>query len=96
MRGVVEDADAHNAADEAFETWSRAEEAWDMIKWVLSRDPTKGEPLTEGGQARSFTFPGAIAYDMPTIVVIYIFNDNLVTIKSARFEQSRHSQAGTS
>jgi hypothetical protein len=96
MRGVVEDPDAQIAADVAFETWERAEEAWDMIKWVLSRDPTKGEPLTEGGQARSFTFHGAVAYDMPTIVVIYIFNDDLVTIKAARFEQSTHPHTGTS
>ena len=51
MRGVVEDADAHNAADEACEIWARASGAWEMLKWVLSRDPTKGDPLTEGGTA---------------------------------------------
>ena len=96
MRGVIEDTDAHNAADDAFEKWARAEEAWDMLKWVLSRDPTKGDPLTEGGKVRSFTFPGAVAYDMPTIIVIYVFNDDLVTIKSAKFEHSKHSQVGTS
>ena len=56
-----------------------------MILWVLARDPTRGVPLTEGGQARSFTYEGSWAHEMPTIVVIYDVDDHYVTIHEVRF-----------
>ena len=60
MRSVVESPEAQDAADEAFEVWARAEEAWDAIKWALARDPTVGEPLAEGGSVRVLTFEGPL------------------------------------
>jgi hypothetical protein len=86
MRSVREDPEAAAAADDAFDKWARAEEAWDSVKWVLARDPSVGMPLTEGGRLRAFTYVGGWAYDMPTIVVLYEVDAHYVTIKSAKFE----------
>ena len=94
MRSVVESPEAQDAADEAFEVWARAEEAWDAIKWALARDPTVGEPLAEGGSVRVLTFEGAFAYDMPTIVVLYEYDEQRVVIKAAKFEVPRSGQIG--
>ncbi len=94
MRSVVEAPDVQIAADDAFEIWTRAEEAWDAIKWALARDPTVGEPLVEGGTLRVLTFEGALAYDMPTIVVLYDYDMQRVVIKSAKFEVPKAGQIG--
>jgi hypothetical protein len=94
MRSVAESPEAQTAADDAFEAWSRAEEAWEAIKWALARDPTVGEPLVEGGNLRVLTFEGALAYDMPTIVVLYDYDMQRVVIKSARFEVPKAGQIG--
>ena len=94
MLGVREQPAAQASADAAFEEWTRAEEAWDAIKWALARDPTVGEPLTEGGHLRALTFEGATAYDMPTIVVLYDFDTEFVTIHSASFSAARTGQPG--
>ena len=61
------------AVDDACEVWARADEAWELVKWVLAHDPTKGEPLSESGEARALVFPGQAAHDMPTIVAVYVF-----------------------
>lgn len=94
MRSVRESPAVQEAADYAIEQWSRAEDAWEAVKWALARDPTLGDPLSEGGRARSFTFEGATALDMPTIVTLYEFDDAYVTILSARFEHARSTLAG--
>ena len=88
MRSVREDLEAQLAADDAFVKWARAEEAWDAVKWVLSRDPNIGVPLSEGSRIRAFTSVGGWAYDMPTIVVIYETDLQYITIKSAKFEDA--------
>ena len=94
MRGVREVPAVQAAADDAFERWVRAEDAWDSVKWLLARDPTIGDPLSEGGRARTFTYDGAIASGMPTIAVLYEFDDQHVTIVSAKFADARNPQAG--
>jgi hypothetical protein len=89
MRTVREEPDVTAAVDDACERWSRAQDAWDVISWVISRDPTCGVPLTEGGQARAFVYEGSWAHEMPTIVVIYDVDDHYVTIREARFSDAR-------
>lgn len=78
----------------ACQRWARTQDAWDMIIWVLAHDPTKGEPISEGGLARSFVFDGSWAHEMPTIQVLYIIEEPFVTIKSAVFRDPSTS-AGT-
>lgn len=94
MRTVRQEASVDADLEEACLKWSRADDAWTMITWVLSRDPTKGTPLSEGGAARSFVFHGSWAHDMPTIQILYVFEDPYVTIKSAVFREPI-SQGGT-
>jgi hypothetical protein len=94
MRSVREDTAVSEAVDNARERWSRTDDAWDSVIWALSRDPAVGEPLSEGGRARALTFHGATSIDMPTIIVIYEFDAQLVTIRSVHFEAAEATHAG--
>lgn len=85
MRSVRVDSEVEAELEDARRIWLRVDDAWEMIEWVLARDPTSGSPVTESGAARSFVFEGAWAHNMPTIQVLYMFDDRYVTIKSARF-----------
>ncbi|MGH7490120.1 MAG: hypothetical protein ACREMY_31615 [bacterium] len=80
--------------EDACQKYDRTQDAWDMILWVLARDPTVGYPLSEGGTVRSFVFEGSWAHEMPTIQIIHVFEDPYVTIKSAIFRDPR-SHGGT-
>lgn len=95
MRGVREAPEVQVAVDDAKEQWARADHAWDACTWALVRDPTVGEPLSEGGNVRAFAYDGARATDMPDIMVLYDFDDRYVTIRSVRFSPSKHPYAGT-
>lgn len=89
MLTVREDYEAEEALDEACKIWARAREAWEVITWVLSPDPTKGQPLTESGLARSLVYGGSYAHETPTITVLYVIEDPHVTIQRARFAQAK-------
>ena len=85
MLSVREEPDVQLAVDDACERWERARDAWDVITWVLARDPTCGDPMVEGGQARTFVYQGSWAHDMPTIVVLYVIEPPYITIRAVRF-----------
>jgi hypothetical protein len=68
---------------------ARTQEAWDAVIWVLARDPTRGDPLTESAQARTFVYEGSWAHDMPTITVLYVIEEPYVTIRGARFTDAK-------
>jgi hypothetical protein len=59
MRTVRQDLVVDDALEDACVRWSRAEDAWDMINWVLAHDPTAGDPAKEGSLARSLVFDGS-------------------------------------
>lgn len=88
MRSVVESAEVMADVDEAKEKWARTPDAWDALFWVLSRDPTVGEPLTEGGHLRALVFDGSWAHEMPTIYVLYEITEDQVIIQRARFSDA--------
>lgn len=94
MLTVRESPAAQDAADDACERWARAEDAWEAVKWALSRDPYIGTPLTEGGQARAFTLQGRWAWEMPTITVLYRIETPYVTIESAQFDDAQTGSIG--
>jgi hypothetical protein len=77
--------------DDARRKWERVDDAWNTIEWALARDPTIGTPLSESGLARSLVVDGSWAHDMPTIQIVYIFEEPYVTIKSVRFSDPAHS-----
>ncbi len=91
MRTVRQDLVVDDALEDACLRWSRAEDAWDMINWVLAHDPTAGDPVKEGSLARSFVFDGSWAHDMPTIQILYVIEEPYVTIKSAVFRDPGRS-----
>jgi hypothetical protein len=91
MRSVVESVAVMAEVDEASERWSRTEDAWATVVWVLSRDPTVGAPLTEGGHLRSLVFDGSWAHDMPTINVLYEITETQIVIQTALFSGAQTS-----
>ena len=91
MRTIRTESSVDGELDDARRDWSRIDDAWEMIEWVLSRDPTKGTPVTESGKARSFVFEGSYAHGMPNIEVLYVDEDPYVTIKSVRFSTPTHT-----
>jgi hypothetical protein len=91
MRSVVESAEVMADVDDAKDRWGRAQDAWDALFWVLARDPTVGEPLTEGGHLRSLVFDGSWAHEMPTIYVLYEITELEVIIQKARFSDASSS-----
>ena len=94
MRSVVETPEVMDAADEASSHWPRFDDAWSAIFWVLSRDPTIGEPLTEGGRIRAFVYDGSVAHGMPTIDLVYDVERERIVLKRVRFRHPSAS-AGT-
>lgn len=88
MRGVIESPAVMDAVDEASERWDRFHDAWSVVTWVLSRDPTVGYPLVEGGHLRSFVFEGSMAHQMPTIDVLYAITDENVIIQRVRIRDA--------
>jgi hypothetical protein len=91
MRTVRVDSAVDGELEDARREWRRVDDAWEMIEWVLMRDPTKGTPLTESGTARSFVFDGSIAHEMPTIQIVYVVDENYITIKAVIFSSPTFS-----
>ncbi len=91
MRDIVESTEVMQDVDEAKEKWARADDAWDAITWVLSKDPTKGEPLSEGGHVRAFAYEGSWAHEMPTINVVYEITKTRIIIHRVRFTEATAS-----
>jgi hypothetical protein len=92
VRGIREDT--NGAYDHAITRWARADDAWQGITWTIARDPI-GEsiPLNESGTLRVLTSEGARSIDLPTLTVIYEYDDHYVTIKDARFTDAKASFA---
>ena len=88
MRSVGESPLVMDEVDLASTRWARFEDAWSVIHWVLSRDPTVGLPLTEGGHLRSIVFDGSYAHDMPTIEVLYEISETQIVIQRVRFSDA--------
>jgi hypothetical protein len=93
MRSVVESAEVMAEVGDAKEKWARTDDAWDAICWALARDPTCGQPLTEGGHLRSIVFEGSWAHEMPTIIVLYEVTEHEIVIQKANFSDAK-STAG--
>ena len=84
MRNVVESNEVMADVDDATKRWSRFDDAWSAVHWVLAKDPTVGTPLSEGGHVRAFVFAGSWAHDMPNIDVVYEVTDTQIIIQKMR------------
>lgn len=95
MRTVIEQSRVSRALDDAKDRWASAQDAWDTVFWVISRDPEgAGMALTESGATRSFTLDGAPSIGLPTVTVIYEIRRFEVMVHDALFADGRYAQAG--
>jgi hypothetical protein len=69
-------------------------DAWEAATWIIARDPTAGDPVTESGITRAYTFEGARSIDLPTLTLLYEVQAETIVIHDALFADSRHGQAG--
>ena len=94
MLTIREEAAARRALDAALQRWSRAMDAWEAATWVIARDPKAGDPVTESGLTRAYTFEGARSIDLPTLTLLYEIQTETIVVHDALFADSRHSHTG--
>lgn len=94
MRIVVEQAAVSNAVDDAQDRWPGAQEAWEALIWVISRDPESGAPLTESGQTRSLTFHGVSRAGLPSITAVYEIRSEEIIVQAVAFKDAEHGSTG--
>lgn len=96
MLGIREDSPATAAYEAAILKWDRADDAWQGVTWTLARDPQTGDstPLTESGDLRAYTSEGARSIGLPTLTVVYRFDQQYITILDARFVDAKAQFAG--
>jgi plasmid stabilization system protein ParE len=91
MRAVVESIEVMAEVDDAEDQWARFHDAWSTVHWVLSKDPTVGVPIREGGHLRSMVFDGSLAHEMPTIYVVYEITETQIVIQRVSFRDATSS-----
>ena len=96
MLGIREDTAATEAYEMAIERWARADDAWQGVTWTLAHAPDTPDsvPLNEAGTVRAYTSDGARSIDMPTLTVVYSFDDEYLSIHEARFTDAKAPFAG--
>jgi len=83
LRSVIEDLDVSVYVDMFADRYPRFNEAWEGLKWLLSRSPTvKGSVSQIGasGEYRSYVLAGDLLAETPEIWVVYTYNENEVRI----------------
>jgi hypothetical protein len=88
MREIVESIEVMAEVDEASAQWARFDHAWSAVYWALSRDPTVGTPLVEGGHLRAFVYAGSWAHEMPTIDIVYEVTETQIILQRVRFRNA--------
>lgn len=80
LRTICENKLVSQTIDEAIKQFPRVEEAFDGLKWRLSREPEKGVKLlsTNPGKYLFKTIPSE--NNIQSITVLYEFDNNNVTI----------------
>ena len=94
MRTVRQDIPVDDDFEDACLRWSRTQEAWDMIFWVLARDPTAGDPVSERWPCKIVRVRRVMGPRHADYSSIYVIEEPYVTIKSAAFRDPVRS-AGT-
>jgi hypothetical protein len=94
VRTLREEDAAARSLNAALERWSRAMDAWEAATWTIAHDPRAGDPVTESGKTRAYSFEGARSIDMPSLTLLYEIADDYIIVHDALFANSRHGQAG--
>jgi hypothetical protein len=83
MRTVIEDNAVAIIIDKAIQSYPRLQESYDGLKWRLSREPESGIVLP--GNINKYLFKTAPqVLSLPTITVLYDFNDSAITINDLK------------
>ena len=84
LRTICEDKSVSQTIDEAIKLSPRIEEAFDGLKWRLAREPENGVKL-QGTNPEKYLFKiTPLIKNIPSITVLYEFNNHTVTILSIR------------
>jgi hypothetical protein len=85
LRTVIEERVVSDAADRFTVTFSRFDEAWDALRWLLARDPAQKNAARYVGAGVAhgvmvYVQAGDPIARTPDIWVVYTYNDDTVTI----------------
>jgi hypothetical protein len=85
MRTIILNLSAAATLDDATanHTFSRVQDAWQGVEWRLCRRPTDGIHRRLGYHV--YKQSGIRELNVPTIVALYTFNDDTVTIAALSF-----------
>jgi hypothetical protein len=94
LRTVIEEKAVSDAVDRFSVTFSRFDEAWDALRWLLARDPAQKNAaryLDEGVSQRSMVYvqAGDPIARTPDIWVVYTYTDGTVTIMGINAVEAR-------
>ncbi len=94
MRTIVHGEGVDEALEAALERWPNAGEVWEAMTWLLARDPLIGKAITESGSARTYAIDGAESRGWPTLVVVYVWETERITITDAKYSEPKFQKAG--
>jgi hypothetical protein len=94
VRGIREEESVRNAVNDAEDKWKRGFDSWEAVTWTAARDPEAGTPLDLDSSLRVLVFDGARSVDMPSVTIIYRFDDDYITVLDASFYDAPHHYAG--
>ncbi len=95
MRSIIEAPAVQDSVDDAREKWQRTDDVWDAVIWAVGKDPECGKAITESGLVRSFTLDGVLHLGIPTLTVLYTFDDQFISIQSVIFKDADVAPFGT-
>jgi hypothetical protein len=86
LRQIIEDTDVSDAIDKARRVSPRVREAWDGLTWLLARNAEIGYQLGLGENVRLHKQLGYPRSNIPTITVLYEYDEHSVEIRSVKFD----------
>jgi hypothetical protein len=94
LRGIVEELDVSEYVDLFSEKFPRFDEAWEALKWLLSRNPEpKGSALKimpdGASRYRAYVLAGDPLAGTPDIWVVYTSTDSEVNIMGVNAQEIR-------
>ena len=88
-RGIFESDGVAQTVDKAIEKQPRADDVFEAAKWFLARTPEKGIKIASGDtDFYIIKSPDWSDFNVPSITLIYSFDDNDVTIHRLWYEHT--------
>ena len=69
-------------------------DSWETLTFILTHDPTLGALIPDSAEMRAYIVEGSKIIGLPTLKVIYVFDDHNITILKAVFSDAKHHHAG--